>query len=113
VSVQLVFILGDAYSAQGKIGDSLGFRFGGPNTSGGRTNVLGRKLTWSLMSIAAAAIAVVAAVTILGLAASERASANQCGANCRNAYNQCRISTKGSSSCEAAFTRCMQSCIRK
>jgi hypothetical protein len=49
----------------------------------------------------------------LGIASLERALANPCGANCRNDYNQCRIKTKGSPSCESAFTRCMQSCIRK
>lgn len=69
--------------------------------------MLGRSLNLALMSVAAMA------VLTLTFAASQGASANQCGASCRNAYNQCRISTKGSPSCEAAFTRCMQSCIRK
>jgi len=45
--------------------------------------------------------------------ASERAVADSCGAACRNAYNQCRIATKGSSSCEAQFTSCMQRCRSK
>jgi len=71
--------------------------------------VLGRKLNWALVSIAALA----ALVSALGLASIDRVSANQCGASCRNAYNQCRISTKGSPSCESAFTSCMQSCIKR
>jgi hypothetical protein len=71
--------------------------------------VLRRKWNWALISAAALATLLAA----LGLAMSDRVSANQCGASCRNAYNQCRISTKGSPSCEAAFTACMQSCIRK
>jgi hypothetical protein len=37
-------------------------------------------------------------------------AADGCGASCRNSYNQCRIATKGSASCEAQFTSCMQHC---
>jgi hypothetical protein len=48
-----------------------------------------------------------------GLASIEQAAADGCAASCRRAYNQCRIATKGSSACEAAFTRCMQSCRKK
>ena len=75
----------------------------------GETKLLGRKLKLGLLG--AAALAVVAAAA--GIVLSNGVSANQCGSSCRNAYNQCRISTKGSTSCEAAFTSCMQSCIRK
>ncbi|KAB2941802.1 MAG: hypothetical protein K8F92_18385 [Hyphomicrobium sp.] len=69
--------------------------------------MLGRKLNWALAS----AVAVAALLIAIGLASIDRVSANQCGAGCKSAYNQCRISTKGSPSCEIAFTRCMQSCI--
>lgn len=65
--------------------------------------MLGRRLNWALM--------VGFAVLAIGIGASQRAVAGACGAGCKNEYNQCRISTKGSPSCEAAFTRCMQSCI--
>jgi hypothetical protein len=71
--------------------------------------VLGRKLNWAL----AGAVAVITLLVAVGFASIDRVSANQCGSSCRNAYNQCRISTKGSPSCESAFTSCMQSCIRK
>jgi hypothetical protein len=70
--------------------------------------VLGRKLNWAL----AGALAVTALLAAFGFASIDRVSANQCGASCRNAYNQCRISTKGSPSCESAFTSCMQRCIK-
>lgn len=66
-------------------------------------NVLERRMTWA--AVAAAAFAVVVAALALG-----GASANDCGSACRKAYNQCRIATKDSPSCEAQFTRCMQSC---
>jgi len=66
------------------------------------------------MSCALATLAVAAALLAgFGLVSIDRAAANACGASCRNAYNQCRIATKGSSSCEAAYTNCMQSCRKK
>ncbi|KWT69345.1 hypothetical protein APY04_1428 [Hyphomicrobium sulfonivorans] len=60
---------------------------------------------------AALVIGLVLALDIFGSATP--AEAGQCGVSCRNAYNQCRMSTKGSPSCEVAFTRCMQSCIKR
>lgn len=71
--------------------------------------MLGRKLNWLLLTGFAALAILIAA----GVGSSERVSAGSCGSGCKNQYNQCRISTKGSPSCEVAFTRCMQSCIRK
>jgi len=65
------------------------------------------------MSWALATLAVAAALLAFGLLSIDRAAANACGAACRNAYNQCRIATKGSSSCEAAYTNCVQSCRKK
>lgn len=61
----------------------------------------------------AAALAIGAALALEIFGAVTPAEAGQCGASCRNAYNQCRMSTKGSPSCEVAFTRCMQSCIKR
>lgn len=34
-----------------------------------------------------------------------------CTASCRSQYNQCRIATKGASSCDAQFAACMRRCI--
>jgi len=66
------------------------------------------------MSWALAALAVAAALLAgLGLISIDKAAANACGAACRNAYNQCRIATKGSPSCEAAYTNCVQSCRKR
>lgn len=47
------------------------------------------------------------------LAMANQVAADSCGAACRNAYNQCRIATKGAASCESAFTSCMQGCRSK
>ena len=38
------------------------------------------------------------------------ANADQCVSQCRNAHNQCRISTKGSPSCDAQLQSCLDSC---
>jgi hypothetical protein len=73
-------------------------------------NVIDRRSLWAL-----AAVAVVAALlAVSGLVATRPAEAEGgCGESCRAAYNQCRIATKGSSACEAAFTGCMQRCIKR
>ncbi len=71
--------------------------------------MLGRKVNWALMS----GLAVLAILLAVSFGTSDRVAAGACGAGCKNQYNQCRISTKGSPSCEIAFTRCMQSCILK
>lgn len=39
------------------------------------------------------------------------AQGGACTASCRAQYNQCRISTKGSPSCDAQFAACMRRCI--
>ncbi|HWK32655.1 MAG TPA: hypothetical protein VNR51_03110 [Hyphomicrobium sp.] len=71
--------------------------------------MLGRKLNWAVVC----AVALTAMLFAIGLASVDRVAAGQCGGSCRNAYNQCRMSTKGSPSCEVAFTKCMQSCIKR
>ncbi|MDH4982245.1 hypothetical protein [Hyphomicrobium sp. D-2] len=78
-------------------------------------------MKWTPISVGArASIAALGAALVIGLVlaldilgAATPAEAGQCGVSCRNAYNQCRMSTKGSPSCEVAFTRCMQSCIKR
>jgi hypothetical protein len=39
------------------------------------------------------------------------AQSGACTSACRSQYNQCRIATKGSPSCDAQFAACMQRCI--
>ncbi|MCL4766075.1 MAG: hypothetical protein KJZ80_07580 [Hyphomicrobiaceae bacterium] len=39
------------------------------------------------------------------------AQGGACTSDCRAQYNQCRIATKGSSSCDAQFAACMRRCI--
>lgn len=41
------------------------------------------------------------------------ASANQCASACYAAHSQCRVSTKGSPSCDAQLSRCLSGCGRK
>jgi hypothetical protein len=66
------------------------------------------------MSGALATLAVAAALLAgSGLLSIDKAQANACGAACRNAYNQCRIATKGAPSCEAQYTNCVQRCRKK
>jgi hypothetical protein len=72
-------------------------------------DVLERRMTWALGGAAIAAAMLVCA----GLVSIDRAAADSCAASCRSSYNQCRISTKGSPSCEGKFTSCMQGCRKK
>ncbi len=41
------------------------------------------------------------------------AQGNACASTCRSAYNDCRIATKGSSSCDAQYQACLQSCVKR
>ncbi len=57
----------------------------------------------------------VAAFALFGLftvadATQELAQADQCVQQCRSDHNQCRISTKGSPSCDSQLQACMDSC---
>lgn len=70
--------------------------------------MLERSMTWGLAGAIGAAV-----LAALALVSVDRVTAGDCGSGCRDAYNQCRISTKGSPSCESKFTSCMQGCIRK
>jgi len=71
--------------------------------------VVNRRTHWLLVR------AVVCAVLLAGVGqfAAPSATAASCGAQCKKAFNQCRISTKGSPSCDKEFTKCMQGCIKK
>ena len=69
-------------------------------------NVVDRNRMWAL--VVAAAVLAGAGLVAAGPADAE----GGCAENCRHAYNQCRIQTKGSPSCEGQFTSCMQGCRR-
>ena len=61
----------------------------------------------NLLALAAGAVAAAfLAVTYFGPAEAE----GGCGGSCAHAYNQCRIETKGSASCEKQYSSCLQSC---
>lgn len=62
--------------------------------------------------VASLRLAIVAGGLGLALAATE-AGANSCQQSCRAAWNQCRIATKGSPSCDAQLQACMASCLPK
>lgn len=62
----------------------------------------------------------VAALALTGAAASLTAQPNivvaqnpSCVAACNAQWNQCRIATKGSPSCDGQRQSCMQSCVRR
>ncbi len=71
--------------------------------------VVDSRMTWTLVRAAGCAVLLAGA----GLLGTEPASAANCGARCKQAFNQCRISTKGSPSCDKQFTKCMQGCIKR
>ncbi len=77
-------------------------------------DLLEHRMSWARITRAVGATAVAAAVLAgVGLLSIEPAAADDCAARCRKDYNQCRMDTKGSSSCEGRFTSCMQGCRRK
>ena len=43
----------------------------------------------------------------------ERAEASGCAQGCYARHAQCRIATKGSSSCDAALRQCLKGCLRR
>jgi uncharacterized membrane protein len=64
--------------------------------------------------VTAAVLAVVMASTVLTTATVPvQAQGNACVSSCKASHNQCRIATKGNSSCDAQLQSCLQSCIRK
>ena len=69
--------------------------------------MLERKMTWARDTALAAMLI---AITGAAIVTAGPAAANACAANCRSAYNQCRMQTKGSSACKSQFTSCIQGC---
>lgn len=67
----------------------------------GKTFATIRPVRRGLLALAAATLA-----AALGGAAS----ANSCASACYDQHNQCRITTKGSPSCDAALTQCLRGC---
>jgi hypothetical protein len=61
-------------------------------------------------SMITAVVAVAALALLLVAVGGERADANPCASACYAQHNQCRISSKGSPSCDAALTKCLSSC---
>lgn len=60
------------------------------------------------------------AIVVFGLAVLpllpvwvDSASANQCANACYSRHSQCRISRKGSSSCDAQLRQCLRQCVRR
>lgn len=58
-------------------------------------------------------LAAVLGASAMLMAFAPSAEANACAAGCRQQHNQCRIATKGSSSCDARLQQCLQSCLRR
>jgi hypothetical protein len=66
-----------------------------------------------IRALAAVAIAVVCLCGIPLQPGPAHAQNASCQQSCRAQHSQCRISTKGSSSCDASLHSCLQSCIPK
>lgn len=64
---------------------------------------------WPAMAL----VAVIAAVVATMPCAVGVAWANSCVSGCHAAHSQCRIATKGSSSCDAQLRGCLQGCISR
>ncbi|MEO1265715.1 MAG: hypothetical protein AAFV26_08420 [Pseudomonadota bacterium] len=47
------------------------------------------------------------------MSSSGPVAANACKSGCLSAYNQCRIATNGSSSCDRRFQACVRRCLRR
>ena len=67
---------------------------------------MGRKL------LLIAALALAATVSdMVGDGTCALAQSSSCRSTCLAQYNQCRIATKGSSSCDAQYQACLQGCV--
>lgn len=58
-------------------------------------------------------VAALLCASVIAAGYAPSAAANECAANCRQQHNQCRISTKGNSSCDARLQQCLQSCMKR
>lgn len=63
-------------------------------------------------------VVIAAAVALAGIAGLDpttmtcaQAQSPSCRSACLETYNQCRLMTKGSSSCDSHYRTCLQSCI--
>ena len=65
------------------------------------------KIPWLL----GAALALAAVAGLAGDPACAQVESSSCRSTCLAQYNQCRISTKGSPSCDAQYQSCLQACI--
>ena len=61
--------------------------------------------------LAALALMTGCAMVVLPMSASD-AQAKSCQ-QCRQEYNQCRITRKGSLSCDRQYQRCLRKCLRR
>ena len=68
------------------------------------------KLSRHFMVVAALALAA-ASTGLPGSSSCALAQASSCRSTCLAQYNQCRISTKGSPSCDAQYQSCLQTCV--
>jgi hypothetical protein len=69
---------------------------------------------WAVATVAVFALVFTATAglttTVIAPAAAQ---GNVCVAACKSSHNQCRIATKGSTSCDAQLQSCLQSCLKK
>jgi hypothetical protein len=72
---------------------------------------LGRLIALAFLAVALAFIANATPCAAPVAAGVTLAEGGACTSACRAQYNQCRIATKGSPSCDAQFAACMQRCI--
>ena len=61
--------------------------------------------------LAAALLLAAGVVGLAGDSTSCLAQSSTCRSICLDQYNQCRISTKGSPSCDAQYQACLQGCV--
>jgi hypothetical protein len=68
-----------------------------------------------LAGLAAAAVfaGFVASLTDGASSCANAQGGNACVSACRAAHDECRIRTKGSSSCDAELRACMQGCVKR
>lgn len=63
------------------------------------------------LMLAAAAAATVALMGLAGDTTCGFAQSSSCRSVCLQQYNQCRINTKGSPSCDAQYQTCLRACV--
>jgi hypothetical protein len=66
-----------------------------------------------LLGIVAVALTGGAAADVTSEPARIVVAQDSCTSSCRAQWNQCRIATKGSPSCDAQLQACMRGCLRR